>query len=180
MELRPYQKEAIKAIKQGWNEHQKELLVLPTGTGKTVVFSQIAHDESKNGRVLIMAHRDELIEQARAKYTSLTGDATAKEKASDTCIGSSERVVVGSVQTMQRDRRLSRFSHDYFDTIIVDEAHHCLSAGYQKVLEHFPYSKVLGVTATPDRGDKKDLSKYFDDIAYEYNLKQAIKDGYRD
>ena len=123
MELRPYQKEAIKAIKQGWNEHQKELLVLPTGTGKTVVFSQIAHDESKNGRVLIMAHRDELIEQARAKYTSLTGDATAKEKASDTCIGSSERVVVGSVQTMQRDRRLSRFSHDYFDTIIVDEAH---------------------------------------------------------
>ena len=79
---------------------------------------------------------------------------------------------------MQRDRRLSRFSHDYFDTIIVDEAHHCLSAGYQKVLEHFPYSKVLGVTATPDRGDKKDLSKYFDDIAYEYNLKQAIKDGY--
>lgn len=178
MELRPYQKEAIEAIKQGWNEHQKELLVLPTGTGKTVVFSQIAHDESKNGRVLIMAHRDELIEQARAKYTSLTGDATAKEKASDTCIGSSERVVVGSVQTMQRDRRLSRFSHDYFDTIIVDEAHHCLSSGYQKVLKHFPHSKVLGVTATPDRGDKKDLSKYFDNIAYEYNLKQAIKDGY--
>jgi superfamily II DNA or RNA helicase len=154
MKLRKYQEEAIQAIESGWQEFQKQLLVLPTGCGKTVVFSQVAKDRTKQGRVLILAHRDELIEQARDKYYKLTGDFTEKEKASETSMDMWP-VTVGSVQTMMRESRLSRFSPDHFRTVIVDEAHHSLADSYQKVLQYFETADVLGVTATPDRGDKR-------------------------
>ena len=178
MNLRPYQEEAVKAIEDSWSEFDKNLLVLPTGTGKTVVFSTVAKDRTSKGRVLIMAHRDELIEQARDKYYQITGDGTAKEKASETCLDSIWPVTVGSVQTLSRDRRLEQFPGDYFSTLIVDEAHHTLADGYQRVLGHFPGAKVLGVTATPDRGDKKSLGRYYENLAYEYKLRQAVEDGY--
>lgn len=179
MELRPYQKEAIQAINGGWDEFKKQLLVLPTGCGKTIVFTSIAHEEAEKGnRVLILAHRDELIEQARDKYYKVTGDGTGKEKAGETCLNSLFPVSVGSVQTLQREARLNAFSPDYFSLIIVDEAHHVASEGYQRVLTHFPAAKLLGVTATPDRGDKKALALHFDRIAYEYSLRDAIQDGY--
>ena len=99
-------------------------------------------------------------------------------KSEQTCIGKWFRIVTGSVQTLQSDKRLSKFSKDYFDTIIIDEAHHVLSNGYQKVLEYFNSAKVLGVTATPDRGDMKNLGSYFQTLAYEYTLPEAIKSGY--
>lgn len=130
------------------------------------------------GRVLILAHRDELIEQARDKYNRLTGDGTGKEKASETSIDSIFPVTVGSVQTLMRDSRLQKFQPDHFRTLIVDEAHHSLADSYQKILTHFRDADVLGVTATPDRGDKKALGQYFDRIAYEYSLLSAVQDGY--
>ena len=77
-----------------------------------------------------------------------------------------------------RDKRLAGFKRDYFDTIVIDEAHHCISDSYQKVLGYFQNAKVLGVTATPDRGDMKDLGTYFENIAYEYTLPKAIREGY--
>ena len=77
-----------------------------------------------------------------------------------------------------REKRLKGFSANYFDTIIIDEAHHAISESYQNVLRHFPAAKVLGVTATPDRGDMKDLGSVFESLAYEYTLPQAIKEGY--
>ena len=177
MILRPYQKEAIDAVETGWAEHNRHLLVLPTGTGKTVVFSHIAQDRTANGRVLILAHRDELIEQARDKYTKCTGMMTAKEKAGETCIGSDLPVVVGSVQTLMSERRLQKFEHDHFQTMIIDEAHHALSDSYRRIIDYFP-TKLLGVTATPDRGDKKNLGQIFDNIAYEYSMRDAVRDGY--
>ena len=79
---------------------------------------------------------------------------------------------------MMREKRLARFPEDYFDTIIIDEAHHCISDSYQRVLQHFPEAKILGVTATPDRGDMKNLGQVFDSMAYEYTLPKAIKEGY--
>ena len=85
---------------------------------------------------------------------------------------------MGSVQSLQRPSRLDRFPADHFGTIIVDEAHHVLSDGYQRVLEHFPNAKVLGVTATPDRGDMRNLGQFFESLAYEYTLPRAIKEGY--
>ena len=87
-------------------------------------------------------------------------------------------VTVGSVQSLCRERRLSRFPQDYFSTILVDEAHHCLADSYQHVLAHFPDANVLGVTATPDKLLKKQMGQYFDSLAYEYTMRQAIKDGY--
>ena len=107
-----------------------------------------------------------------------TGLICATEKAEETCIGSFYRIVVGSIQSLMRPQRLSKFSEDYFDVIIIDEAHHCLSDGYQRVLHHFENAKVLGVTATPDRGDMRNLGNYFESLAYEYTLPRAIKDGY--
>lgn len=166
--LRPYQEDAILAINEKWKEWQRELLVLPTGCGKTVVFNSIAHE--RPGRTLILAHRDELIEQARDKYNGMFGEMPGKIKAQENDI---RRVTVGSVQTMCR-----RDYSGQFDTVIVDEAHHAISPQYQDVLKQFPGAKVLGVTATPDRGDKRSLGQYFDGIAYEYGLKQAVKDGY--
>lgn len=179
MKLRYYQKEAIQAIQEGWKEFQKQLLVMSTGTGKTVIFDTLAAKCASRGqKVLILAHRDELIEQARIKYKNITGQDTAKEKGKETSVDSSCPVVVGSVQTLSRKNRLEKFSSDHFDIIVVDEAHHTLADSYMKILNHFPEAKVLGVTATPDRGDKKNLAFFYENTAYEYSLKRAIEDGF--
>ena len=180
MELRKYQKESIDSVLNEWNQGRKRtLLVLPTGCGKTVVFTKLAEEMVKQGkRVLILAHRTELLEQASDKLYKITGLKTSLEKADSTAIGSWYRVTVGSVQTLQRDKRLNQFPKDYWDVIIVDEAHHILSDGYMKVMEYFNVANVLGVTATPDRSDMHNLGSYFDSLAYEYSLVQAIKEGY--
>ncbi|MBA1393080.1 hypothetical protein EQ500_04230, partial [Lactobacillus sp. XV13L] len=103
---------------------------------------------------------------------------SAVEKGEQTSVNTFYRITVGSVQTLQREKRLQQFRPDYFDTIIVDEAHHILSNGYQKVMQYFNQAQVLGVTATADRGDMRNLGEYFDSLAYEYSLPAAIKDGY--
>lgn len=179
MELRPYQQEAKESVFQEWDKVDRTLLVLPTGCGKTIVFAKVTEDCVRQGkRVLILAHRGELLEQASDKIAKATGLRCAVEKAEETCLGSWFRITVGSVQSMQREKRLMQFSEDYFGAIIVDEAHHCISDGYQKVLGHFPQAKVLGVTATPDRGDMRNLGQYFESLAYEYTLPKAIREGY--
>ena len=180
MQLRPYQEEAKKAVLEEWDRGvKKTLLVLPTGTGKTIVFSKIIEDRVKAGeRVLVLAHRGELLEQAADKLYKSTGLKCAVEKAEETCIGSWFRVVVGSVQTLMREKRLNKLAPDFFNSIVIDEAHHCISDGYQRVLNYFKEAKVLGVTATPDRGDMKNLGQVFDSLSYEYTLPKAIKDGY--
>lgn len=180
MELRQYQEEARQAVEKQWEDGiQKTLLVLPTGCGKTIVFAKITEDRVRRGdRVLILAHRGELLEQAADKIGKVTRLGCAMEKAEQTCLGSWFRVVVGSVQSLMREKRLGRFPADYFGTIIIDEAHHCISDSYQKVLRHFENAKVLGVTATPDRGDMRNLGEVFDSLAYEYTLPKAIREGY--
>lgn len=180
MNLRPYQEDAVSAIQAEWkNGINKTLLVLPTGTGKTVVFCSVTEQQVKNGeRVLILAHRAELLDQAADKLRRTTGLNAALEKAESSCLYSWYRVTVGSVQTLMRESRLSRFAPDYFGTIIIDEAHHVLADSYQRILKHFSGAKVLGVTATPDRGDMRNLGTVFESLAYEYTLPKAIKDGY--
>ncbi|MEG1106832.1 MAG: DEAD/DEAH box helicase [Eubacterium sp.] len=180
MELRPYQNEAKEAIFREWQKPvKKTLLVLPTGTGKTIVFSKVIEECVRSGdRVLVMAHRGELLDQAADKLHQSTGLNCAVEKAEQSCMGSFFRVVVGSVQTLMREKRLKQFPSDYFHTIIVDEAHHCISDGYQRVLNYFSEANVLGVTATPDRGDMRNLGQYFESMAYEYTLPKAIKEGF--
>lgn len=163
MELRPYQKQAIENIHREWEiGRDKTLLVLPTGCGKTVCFGQVAKDiVDAGGKPLVLAHRDELLEQADSKFRNMFGI---------TCD-------ISSIQSMCRDKRLNTFPQDFYSHIIIDEAHHVLSDSYQKVLSYFN-AKVLGVTATPDRADKKNLGKFFDSIAYEFSMVEAVKLGY--
>lgn len=179
-ELRPYQAEAKQAILSAWDEgYRKTLLVLPTGCGKTVVFSSVTENQVNKGhRVLIMAHRGELLDQAADKLKEASGLDSVLEKAESTSLGSFLPVTVGSVQSLAQEKRLARFPNDYFQDIIVDEAHHCLSDSYKRVLDHFPDANILGVTATPDRGDMKNLGEFFDSKAYEYSMTEAIREGY--
>lgn len=163
----------------GDNRYLLDDFTVTHNCGKTIVFSEIAKRRVDAGeRVLILAHRGELLEQAADKLARSTGLACAVEKAENTSVGRFESVVVGSVQTLMRQSRLDALGADRFSTIIVDEAHHALSSSYQAVLDYFSAAKVLGVTATPDRGDRKNLGELFDSLAYEYSLPQAIKDGY--
>ena len=178
--LRPYQAESIAAIEGEWKQgHRRTLLVLPTGCGKTIVFCKLTENRVRAGeRVLILAHRGELLQQAADKLLKATGLRCAVEKAEESCLDSWYRVTVGSVQSLMREKRLNQFPSDYFGTIVIDEAHHVLSDGYQRVLEHFSSAQVLGVTATPDRGDMRNLGSVFESLAYEYTLPRAIREGY--
>lgn len=180
MQLRPYQEEAFGHVFAEWDDgHKKTLVVMPTGTGKTIVFAKIVEECVRRGyRVLIMAHRGELLDQAADKIFKATGLRSSVEKAERSCLGEWYRVVVGSVQTLMHERRLKQFPQDYFDVIIIDEAHHCVSPSYQTVLRYFGGSKVLGVTATPDRADMKNLGSYFESLAFEYTMPEAIRSGY--
>lgn len=180
MELRKYQQEARESVESQWADGvSRTLLVLPTGCGKTIVFAKIAEDCVRSGnRVLILAHRGELLDQAADKILKSTGLRCAVEKAEDSCLESWYRITVGSVQTLMREKRLHQFPKAYFGTIIIDEAHHCISDSYRRILDYFEGADVLGVTATPDRGDMKDLGQVFQSLAYEYSLPQAIKEGY--
>ena len=180
MELRTYQKEAVQAIRKQWEDgYLKTLLVLPTGCGKTIVFAKVTEECVRGGkRVLILAHRGELLDQAADKLYKTTGIRSSVEKAESSCLDSWYRVTVGSVQTLMREKRLAQFENDYFDVIIIDEAHHAISDSYQRILQYFSGAQVLGVTATPDRGDMKNLGTVFESLAYEYTLPRAIKEGY--
>ena len=186
MELRPYQHQALDAIEKGWDEFRRQLLVLPTGTGKTIVFSHLAARESSRGRhTLILAHRDELLQQAQEKLKAATGLSSALEKADsrayelfgDGLFATKPHVVVGSVQTLGNGR-LTRWPKDTFDLVVVDEAHHVLSDSYRRIVDHFDGARMLGVTATPDRGDKKSLGAVFENIAFEYPMPLAIREKY--
>lgn len=177
MELRPYQEKAREAVHEHWMAGTKKtLMVLPTGTGKTIVFSRIIEDIVRmGGRVLVLAHREELLQQAADKLSMLTGLGCGVEKADSYAHDTIFNVVVGSVQTMMRDNR--REGHEYTH-IIVDEAHHCVSDSYRRVVDHWPDAFVLGVTATADRGDKRNLGEVFETLAFEYTLPTAIREGY--
>jgi superfamily II DNA or RNA helicase len=179
MQLRPYQQQAIDAIHNEWISVKSTLLVLPTGAGKTVVFVKLAEDLIRQRKkILILAHREELINQASDKLRKATGLGCAIEKAEETAEGSFFPITVGSVQTLSSAKRLKRFKSDHYDVIIIDEAHHSPSKTYQNIINYFSEAKLLGVTATPDRGDKKNLGKVFETLAFEYTLPEAIRSGY--
>ena len=180
MRLRPYQEEAKKAILKDFESgRQRTLLSLPTGTGKTIVFSSVLDERLRQGgRGLVIAHRDELLTQAQQKLWDAFGLASALEKGDSTALGATAPVAVASVQSLSRPDRLEKFPADYFTDVVIDEAHHSLSDSYRRVIDHFASAKLLGVTATPDRGDKKNLSEIYENIAYEYSMRQAIADGY--
>lgn len=177
LQLREYQVGCVEAVEKSFQQYGKTLIVMPTGSGKTLTFSALAQ-RMQPARTLILAHREELIQQAVDKLFRTTGIEADVEKA-ESHAGLGATVVVGSIQSLMREKRRERWPRDHFGLVVVDEAHHALADSYQGVLNHFtPHAKVLGVTATPDRGDKRDLGKYFDNLAYEVSLLDLINQGH--
>lgn len=127
------------------------------------------------GRVLFLAHRDFLIDQARSRLLQMTGEYPATEKADRRADGS--RLVVGSVQTLRGDR-LKSWRPDHFGLIIYDEAHHAMAPGGRAILDHFSAAKVFGITATPRRHDKIGAWNCFESEAYRRDCDAGMEDGY--
>jgi ATP-dependent helicase IRC3 len=176
MTLRDYQQEAITAITAAWLRGvRRPLIALPTGSGKTVVFAHLA--AYRRGRTLILAHRDELIQQAVDKLAMVDpsleiGIVKAGKDEHDM------PVVVASVQTLSRTRRLERLTPD-FQTVIIDEGHHAWAESYRRILTYCRAFEpdgplTLGVTATPERGDHESLGEIFQEIVYEKRILNLI------
>ena len=164
-------------IHKGFEEFDRQLGVLPTGAGKTILFSRLAQDYQPR-RTLILAHREELITQAVDKLRVSTGIEAQVEMGGERA-SLDAPVVVASIQTLKREKRRERWPRDHFGLVVVDEAHHALADSYLSTLGHFhDHAKVLGVSATPDRGDKKNLGKYFENIACEVTLLDLINQGW--
>lgn len=181
--LRPYQRECFAAVRDALQGGRSTLVVMPTGSGKTVLFGHVAATW-QSGRVLIVAHRDELIQQAAQKVGKIVGEKCAIEMGGDRSNESSfwkSHVVVTSVQTMCRPNRHERFDPHEFGLIVIDEAHHSVADTYMRILGHFrqnPELKLLGVTATPDRADEEALGRVYESVAFEYGIRDAIEDGW--
>ncbi|MEE9220001.1 MAG: DEAD/DEAH box helicase [candidate division NC10 bacterium] len=173
--LRYYQTDCVRSIFERFEEDRATLAVLATGLGKTEIFSHVAKEFE--GSVLILAHRDELVEQAKLRLERMTGEFVEVEKASRTS-SESTRIVVGSVQSMSGESRLNEFDPERFDLIICDEAHHYVAKTYRRPLEYFANAKVLGVTATPDRADELALGMIFESPAYVMDITDGIEAGY--
>jgi len=177
--LRDYQEASVQSIQHALERDRSTILVLATGCGKTVVFSQVTLEEVKNrsGKVLIIAHTEELLDQAADKLEKTTGLRSSREKA-DQHASVFDEVVVASVQTIGRKSRLQKWDPNQFTMIIIDEAHRSLAKLYMNVIDHFTGAKVLGVTATADRGDQKSLGRVYNSVAFEYGILEACRDGY--
>jgi superfamily II DNA or RNA helicase len=178
---RDYQVKALKAIEAGWAQYKRQLLVLATGLGKTVVFAGEAlatvKSEVKIGqKVLILAHSDELLVQAADKLKRSTGLDSDLEKAEHHA-SMFAPVVVASIQSISKPARLALFSKDHFSLIICDECHLSLSPSWLRVINYFD-ARVLGVTATPDKVGKRDLGEFYQHCAFEYNLRDGCRDGW--
>jgi superfamily II DNA or RNA helicase len=193
MQLREYQQNAINGIMSRFDAgDQRTMLVMATGTGKTQCFSFLAKmfHETKRGRTMVLTHRGELLDQACAKLYTVTGVRPDVEKAErwSTETGFAETkspIVVASVQSLISgpvgDKRMQRFAPNEYGLLIIDETHHIASDSFSAVANYFtqnPNLKMLGVTATPDRLDKKDMGEHFQSVAFEYQLDDAINDGY--
>lgn len=157
----------------------KQLVVLPTGAGKTVLFAHLPIIRKNSLPMLVLAHRSELLNQAKAKIESMNpGLSVAIEKAENKA--GPVDVVVASVQTLGRSNsdRIEGFAQDYFRTIVIDEAHHAAAGSYQKILNYFKSDYLLGVTATPQRNDSVRLIDTFDEIVYYKSIEDLINEGW--
>lgn len=191
--LRDYQEQTVSALLAPPEGVTRSLAVLPTGSGKTIIFAALLDRILQNGeRALVLAHREELLTQARDKIAfaapslhveiEQAASFASRTHPASTLFENRERaVVVGSVQTL-RGKRLKEWDADAFRVIIVDEAHHATAGNYIDILTHFGcldgLTRLVGVTATPGRSDGVGLGAIFQEIAVEYGIRDMIASGY--
>jgi superfamily II DNA or RNA helicase len=190
MKLRPYQDAAVQGICDRLRENRSTVAVLATGLGKTVIFAKAIEMslQMPGRRAIVLAHREELITQAAKKVEQVTGLGVAIEMADLRSIEdgfSRPPVIVSSIQTQNAGRgdwrRMHRFSNKHPWFVVVDECHHAVSTSYRQVIDHYmahPQSRMLGVTATPDRLDSKALGQVFDSVAYQFDVSNGIREGW--
>ncbi len=186
MQLRPYQISAIDQTLAAWDESQAVLGVAATGLGKTIVLASILARHPR--RTMIIAHREELIFQAAQKVKFVTGIEADIEmadiRAAENSLHGKAPVVISTIQTQTAGNnggRMQRFNPHDFGLLIIDECHHATAASYRRVIKHYrqnPDLHILGVTATPDRADEEALGQVFDDVAFDYDIRFGIEDGW--
>lgn len=181
MDLRPYQAEAIASTMTAWRGGmQRPAVVLPTGAGKTVVFTRLARGLHLLGHSpLVLVHRDELIRQTVDKFVATDPTLSVGVIQGKRLELADADVVVASVQTLIR--RLDRIPSTHFDRVIVDECHHAAAKSYVDVLTHFGCmggpGKALGVTATMSRADGG-LGAVWDDVVFERDIVWGVSSGF--
>jgi len=186
--LRPYQREAADAVVKAWQEDTSTMVVMPTATGKTILMSELVRRVFPR-RVMFLAHREELIVQAKNKIEMMSGFRVDIEMAGAKVVENGmfdeAQVVVSSIQTQNAGGdgrgRMSKFLPENFGYLFIDENHHSTAKSYRRVIDYYrqnPRLKVLGVTATPDRADEEALGQVFDSVAFDYEILEAIHDGW--
>ena len=196
--LRDYQLTAKNKVEEGWKTFSRQLLDMATGCGKTTTFSFLAAEEwARGGRTLVLENRDALVRQTAFEINLKTGLQCDIEMAGEHASPFAP-IVVASVPTLCRDARLTGFSDQHFRLIVQDEAHHSCARSFKKVCSYFHYgassmapdwippidgtytpkANLLGVTATPDIGDKRSLGEIYQSVAFTYQLWQAVHEGW--
>ncbi len=189
MRLRDYQAKALQGIHDQFEQNDSTLLVLATGLGKTVIVSHLVKDYLDKGRIMMLAHREELIGQAWRTLKRVTGiepDTEMGDYHANSYGAFRSDIVVGTIQTQNAGRgmglkRMTKFDPSDFSLLIIDEGHHAAAASYRRVIEYYqrnPKLKVIYLTATPDRADEKALGQFIDSVAYEYDLREGVDDGW--
>lgn len=190
MQLRPYQNDALAAIAANYDKGvYRQLLSMATGTGKTVCFGMLPQSmhNALPGQTLVLAHREELIDQAISKMHTINPHLKIdKEMAEHRADPSTADCIVASVATLGRKgtKRLDKYNWENFDKFVTDEAHHSIAQSYMNIYDAAGLLKegdkrlLLGVTATPQRGDGKALAQLYQKISYVYSMRQAIEDGW--
>lgn len=178
MRLRPYQLDCVQAIDEALWKNHSTLVEMATGCGKTVVFAHVA--SVFPGRILVIAHRWELIKQAADKIHKMTGLPVAIEMGMQSAHNElyGTKITVGSIQTLCKEKRHKRYHPDHFSLIIVDEGHHATSKTYRRLMNYFHSAKRLFVTATPKRSDQIALATVCESVAFQYGIEPAINDGW--
>lgn len=182
LNLYPYQQDALNSVIDSFHKKQinKQLLVLPTGSGKTVLFISIT--KHFNQKTLILAHRDELITQAHKKFKRFypSADVSIYQGKNSSL---NHQVIISSIQTCSKENHLTQLKKEGFFVLIIDEAHHATSNSYQNVIKELGFlnnSKhlLIGVTATPNRADQQSLNTIFQKITYSITIDELIDNAY--
>jgi superfamily II DNA or RNA helicase len=160
---------------EAWRKGENTIVALATGGGKTLIAAGTA--AKVQGRVLFLANRNELCTQPMAAFADQLGYAPALEKA-ESYAPLDARVVVGSVQTLSRKKRLERFPKDHFQFIFADECHYSLAESWKRIFSHFNAAKRCGITATPFRADNKSLTELYDTEAYRKGIFELVDGGW--